>query len=258
MIRSAHRFMTFLVATTGLFLLLTSGAGTRGEPVPTPTPTRTPRAVRQTDAPVPFSALVALPTATHGSATTPSPVPTTTPPATLKPTAAPYPTATEPPTLTPEPTARPAAPPAPAVTPSVRQASPMPSPTQPQTVATEPPRRGGEWDLEGGFYAWDSPHEGFTAFVANGWRPLSKVYDPAAPPRLNENKWPPNIHSGERSQEISFDWRSGEAGIFRTVEVAPGHRYSVEAWAKYVPSETGLQLYLGIDPTEATILAQVR
>ncbi|PKO23762.1 MAG: hypothetical protein CVU38_02370 [Chloroflexi bacterium HGW-Chloroflexi-1] len=110
-----------------------------------------------------------------------------------------------------------------------------------------PPRRGGSWDLEEGFFAWQSPHEGFTAFVANGWRPLSKVYDPAAPPRLNENKYPPNIHSGERSQEISFDWRSGEAGILRTVEVVPGHRYVIEAWAKYMPSESGLALYLGLD-----------
>jgi hypothetical protein len=59
-------------------------------------------------------------------------------------------------------------------------------------------------------------------FVANGWLPLSKVYDPVAPPRLNENKFLPNVHSGERSQEISFDWRSGEAGIFRAVEVVPG------------------------------------
>ena len=101
--------------------------------------------------------------------------------------------------------------------------------------------------MEEGFYPWQSPHEGFTAFVANGWLPLSKVHDPAAPPRLNENKFRPNIHSGERSQEISFDWRSGEAGIFRTVDVVKGHRYVVEAWAKYVPSESGLGLYLGID-----------
>lgn len=85
--------------------------------------------------------------------------------------------------------------------------------------------------------------------MANGWLPLSKAYDPAAPPRLNENKFLPNIHSGVRSQEISFDYRSGEAGIYRTAEVAPGHRYAVEAWAKYMPSESGLQLYLGIDPT---------
>jgi len=120
-------------------------------------------------------------------------------------------------------------------------------PPQPAPAATLPPYRGGSWDLEEGFYQSPSPHEGFTAFVANGWQPLSKVHDPAAPPRLNENKYLPNVHSGERSQEISFDWRSGEAGIWRTFEVVPGHRYVIEAWARYMPSESGLALYLGID-----------
>ena len=129
--------------------------------------------------------------------------------------------------------------------PTSTRAATQPAPAAP--AATLLPRRGGSWDLEEGFYPWQSPHEGFTAYVANGWLPLSKAYDSAAPPRLNENKYWLNIHSGERSQEISFDWRSGEAGIFRTVAVAPGHRYVVEAWTKYVPSESGLGLYLGID-----------
>jgi hypothetical protein len=248
---STHRLVILLVAAATLLLLLVSGACTRGEPVPTSTPTRTPRPAPQSVTPVPTSAPVALPTATHGSIATSSPVRTATPPATLTPTAAPSPTATEPPPLAPQPTATPSALPAATATPLAREAGPTPPPArpaQPQPVATQPPRRGGDWDLEGGFYAWDSLHEGFTAFVANGWRPLSKAYDSAAPPRLNENKFLPNVHSGERSQEISFDFRSGEAGIFRTAEVVPGHRYSIEAWAKYMASETGLQLYLGIDP----------
>ena len=83
--------------------------------------------------------------------------------------------------------------------------------------------------------------------MANGWLPLLKLYDPQAPPRLNENKYLPNIHSGDRSQEISFDWRSGEMGLYRTLDVAPGHQYTVEAWARYVSSESGIQLYLGFD-----------
>jgi hypothetical protein len=33
----------------------------------------------------------------------------------------------------------------------------------------------------------------------------------------------------------------------RAVDVVPDHRYVVEAWAKYMPSESGLGLYLGID-----------
>lgn len=102
--------------------------------------------------------------------------------------------------------------------------------------------------MEDGFYQWPSPYEGFTAMIANGWQPLVKIQDPQAPPRLNENKYPPNTHSGERSQEISFDWRSGEAGLQRTAAAVPGHRYAVEAWAKYAPSVSGVALYLGIDP----------
>lgn len=163
--------------------------------------------------------------------------------------------ATEP-TLTARPTISPSATPLPPATqPTNQQQAPTQAATRkprrtavvPAAAATLPPRRGGSWDPEEGFYAWRSPHEGFTAFAADGWLPFSKFYDIAAPPRLNENKYLPNIHSGERSQEVGFDWRSGEAGIFRAVEVVPGHRYLVEAWAKYVPSESGLGLYLGID-----------
>jgi len=35
--------------------------------------------------------------------------------------------------------------------------------------------------------------------------------------------------------------------MWRQAEVAPGHRYTVEAWAKYAPSPNGLHLFLGID-----------
>ena len=101
--------------------------------------------------------------------------------------------------------------------------------------------------MEEGFYQWPSPYEGFTAMIANGWSPLIVLQDPQAPPRLNENKYLPNIHSGEHSQEVSFDWRSGEAGVWRKIDTVPGHRYTVGAWAKYMPSESGLALALGID-----------
>jgi len=83
--------------------------------------------------------------------------------------------------------------------------------------------------------------------IAVGWQPLIKVYNADAVPRFNENKFPPNIHSGERSQEISFDYRSGEMGLWRAVAVTEGHQYTVEAWAKYAPSPSGLNLFLGID-----------
>jgi hypothetical protein len=110
--------------------------------------------------------------------------------------------------------------------------------------------------MNAGFYSWASPYEDFSGFVANGWAPLIKAYDPASnpssAPRLNENSWDVNVHSGQRSQEISFDYRSGEAGLYRGVTVTPGHRYQVEAWAKYAPSPSGLHLELGIDLTGAT------
>jgi len=187
-----------------------------------------------------------MPIAALPADTPTAPAPTATSTATELPTA----TATEPvptvsATVTPSATAAPSA----ALANEAATATPAPTrPPQPAPAATLPPYRGGSWDLEEGFYQSPSPHEGFVAFVANGWQPLSKVYDPAAPPRLNENKYLPNVHSGERSQEISFDWRSGEAGIWRTFEVVPGHRYVIEAWARYVPSESGLGLYLGVDP----------
>ena len=246
MSRSTYRLVSCLLATGSLLLILGSGGCAKPQLIPTPTPTRTPRPVRQTITSVPTPALLALPPATLTSTTTVLPALTATPSATPTSTSTttPPPVATEPapavsPTRAPTTTSPPAT--------QVVTRAPQPTAVAPVPVATLPPRRGGSWDLEEGFYPWQSLHEGFTAYVANGWLPLSKTYDPAAPPRLNENKYWLNIHSGERSQEISFDWRSGEAGIFRTVDVAPGHRYVVEAWAKYVPSESGLGLYLGID-----------
>jgi hypothetical protein len=109
--------------------------------------------------------------------------------------------------------------------------------------------------MENGFYVWPSPYENFGGFVANGWASFVEAYepgaDPSSAPRLNENKNEANVYSGQRSQEISFDYRSGEAGIYRSVPVTPGHHYLVEAWAKYAPSPSGLQLSVGIDGSGA-------
>lgn len=110
--------------------------------------------------------------------------------------------------------------------------------------------------MEDGFYVWPNPYESSGGFVAEGWSPFILAYqpdaDPPNPPRLNENKAPHNIQSGQRSQEISFDYRTGEIGIFRQVSVTPGHRYRVEAWAKVASSPTPTQIDLGIDLTGAT------
>ena len=222
-----------------LLTVALSGCGSQ-QPIPTPTPTKTP---------TPLLAAVEPPATPAATA-----MPSETPTATASPTASESsrPTATEPvATNTPLPSAT-AVLEAPTATPQLVPTAvltPLPTATSPPLAATLPPQRGGSWDMEDGFYAWPSPYEGFTAFVANGWQPFEKVYEASGPPRLNENKHGPNIHSGSRSQEISFDWRSGETGLYRVAETIPDHRFTVEAWAKYVPSESGLQLYLGIDPT---------
>ena len=57
------------------------------------------------------------------------------------------------------------------------------------------------------------------------------------------------MHSGQRSQEITFDFISAEAGIYRQAGAIPGHRYQIEAWAKHVRSESPVQLSLGVDLT---------
>lgn len=105
--------------------------------------------------------------------------------------------------------------------------------------------------MEAGFYSWPSPYENFGGFTANGWDWFINAYapdaDPPNAPRLNENQNPANVYRGQRSQEISFDYRHGEAGIWRTLAVTPNHRYLIEAWARYAPSPGGVQLYLGVD-----------
>jgi hypothetical protein len=81
---------------------------------------------------------------------------------------------------------------------------------------------------------------GWQAFVAPG-TPASSC--------LNENKNLANIHSGERSQEITFDFIQAEAGIYRQADTIPGHRYRIEAWGKHVRSESPVELSLGVDLT---------
>ena len=79
---------------------------------------------------------------------------------------------------------------------------------------------------------------GWSAFVAPG-NPASSC--------LNENKNLANVHSGQRSQEITFDFISAEAGIYRRAQTIAGHRYSIEAWGKHIASASPVQLSLGVD-----------
>jgi hypothetical protein len=130
----------------------------------------------------------------------------------------------------------------------------LPSPPR-QTVTPEatqlpplPPQHGGEWDMEAGFVAGSSPlGEDCPGWaIAVGWQAFVAPGVPASS-CLNENKNPDNVRSGQRSQEITFDFISAEAGISRRAVTIPGHRYQIEAWGKHIRSESPVELFLGVD-----------
>ena len=66
---------------------------------------------------------------------------------------------------------------------------------------------------------------------------------------VHEYKNLDNVYSGERSQEITFDFISAEAGITKRAQTIPGHRYQIEAWGKHVRSQSPVELTLGVDLT---------
>jgi hypothetical protein len=240
MIRDARRATLLLVCALLAAFLAT--ACSPGIPAATPIPTATRIVLAiSTNTPLPspspqptWAPAPSLMPPTHTSLPSPTPLPTETPvPLTNTPAATlPPPTekATEPP-----PTSQPS-PQRPTVTPTPQSRPPL------------PPQEGGAWDMEAGFQPGVSPlgencpgwavAVGWTAFVAPG-TPASSC--------LNENKNPANVHSGQRSQEITFDFISAEAGIYRRAEAVPGHRYRVEAWGKHVRSQSPVELFLGID-----------
>jgi hypothetical protein len=82
--------------------------------------------------------------------------------------------------------------------------------------------------------------------VATGWNAFVTPGNPASS-CLNENKNIANVHSGQRSQELTFDFTATTAGIYRTVPVTPGHRYTISAWGKHIQSASPVELALGID-----------
>jgi len=82
--------------------------------------------------------------------------------------------------------------------------------------------------------------------VAVGWQAFLSPGNPASS-CLNENKHLVNVQSGQRSQEITFDFISAQAGIFRQAKTIPGHRYQIEAWGKHVRSQSPVELTLGVD-----------
>jgi hypothetical protein len=111
-----------------------------------------------------------------------------------------------------------------------------------------PPLEGGSWDMEEGFVPGYSPlgEDCGGWAVATGWSAFVTSGNPASS-CLNENKNPTNVHRGQRSQELTFDFTATTAGIYRTVPVTPGHRYAISAWGKHIQSASPVELALGID-----------
>jgi hypothetical protein len=69
---------------------------------------------------------------------------------------------------------------------------------------------------------------------------------------MNENLYQPNVMTGLKSQEMTFDFISANSGIFRTIPTKVGHRYQIIAHAKHDRSIAPVQMTLGIDLTGGT------
>jgi hypothetical protein len=122
-----------------------------------------------------------------------------------------------------------------------------------RAVTPDPPLQGGDWDFEVDFVPWPNPYgepcpgaavaAGWTAFVEEG------QYGSSC---MNENLYRPNVLSGQKSQEITFDFIAANSGIFRTIPTRVGHRYSITAHAKHDRSLSPVAMALGIDLTGGT------
>jgi hypothetical protein len=140
-------------------------------------------------------------------------------------------------------------------TPSIQSSTPISivavSPTR--VVEPDPPLQGGEWDFETDFSLWANPYgepcpgssvaSGWTAFVEQGEFGSSC---------MNENLYQPNVFSGRKSQEITFDFIASNSGVFRTIPAKVGHRYTITAYAKHDRSLAPVQMFLGVDLTGGT------
>jgi hypothetical protein len=130
---------------------------------------------------------------------------------------------------------------------------PTPAPT-PVPAATAPPLSGGDWDFEGSFVPWGNPYGAPCpgASVASGWSAFVEQgqYGSSC---FNENLYRPNVFSGAKSQEITFDFVGANSGVFRTIPTQPGHRYQLTAYAKHDRSISVVQMFLGVDFTGGTV-----
>ena len=168
------------------------------------------------------------------------------------------------PTHTPDPNAQPTLPPLPTamvvpepteeteIEPTATRAIVVPTPTT-QEVELDPPLQGGDWDFEADFIPWANPYgepcpgssiaSGWTAFVERGEFGSSC---------MNENLYQPNVFSGLKSQEITFDFIATNSGVFRTIPTKVGHRYNIVAYAKHDRSLAPVEIFLGVDLSGGT------
>lgn len=135
--------------------------------------------------------------------------------------------------------------------PAIAQAPPPKPPPAP--VEPDPPRQGGDWDFEADFIPWPNPYgepcpgarvaSGWTAFVEQG------EYGSSC---MNENLYKPNVFSGLKSQEITFDFISANSGIWRNIPTKVGHHYNIMAYAKHDFSIVPVEMNLGVDLSGGT------
>lgn len=124
------------------------------------------------------------------------------------------------------------------------------TPAAPPKSAAPPdePRKGGSWDMEDGFEVWINPFGDNCSGskVAVGWQGFTSrgQYGSSC---LYLNEYGPNVFSGKSSQQVTFDFSDSQAGIFRTFDSKPGHKYQVTARLRHVHTFPAMQFYFGYD-----------
>lgn len=235
------------ISVVATVLLLGCSLGGRGTAIPagmpasfdvqTSIPTPDLKNATATRSPVESGAAVILPL---GDAPTSTPNPNITPTVPAQSTATPIP-------ILPTPSASPVITPTATVTPTKVV---LPTPV----VELDPPLQGGDWDFEADFIPWANPYgepcpgasvaSGWTAFVEKG------EYGSSC---MNENLYQPNVFSGLKSQEITFDFIAANSGVYQVVPVKAGHNYNIVAYGKHDHSTTPVQLFLGVDLSGGTV-----
>jgi hypothetical protein len=128
-------------------------------------------------------------------------------------------------------------------------AAPAPPPPTPTVLLSEP-LRGGAWDFEDGFAGWVNPYGDLCpgSGLAVGWAAFTSR-DQFGSSCMNQTVWRDNVYSGESAQEITFAYVGNQAGLYKAAPTIPGHRYTIEAFARREFSPARLELALGVDLT---------